>query len=254
VTDLRPWFRPGLVGLHVFAVVAVAFCVVMGLWQLGVYDSRQDHERADRGSVPRVDLVGLWGADEPFEGRLDRRPVRVEGRFAAATEQVWVTGRELDGNRGAWLVAPVRVAGSSASLMVVRGWAPRAGRLPAVPDGDLTFDAVLQASEGSGEPFDSGARTIGTVSIPALTNVVQGDLYSGYAIGTSPSVTGDLTPVALPDPDVSWSVGLRNLAYAFQWWVFAAFALFMWWRMATENVAMRRAEAEAESDFDAPVA
>ena len=67
-------------------------------------------------------------------------------------------------------------------------------------------------------------------------------------------MTGDLTPVALPDPDVSWSVGLRNLAYAFQWWVFAAFALFMWWRMATENVAMRRAEAEAESDFDAPVA
>ena len=48
----RLWLRPGLVGLHVFAVVAVAFCVFMGLWQLGVYDSRQEHERADEQHVP----------------------------------------------------------------------------------------------------------------------------------------------------------------------------------------------------------
>ncbi len=94
---MKHWLRPGLIGLHLFAIVAVAFCVGMGLWQLGIYDSRQDHERADQQTVPRVDLVGLWGADEPFEGRLDHRPVRVEGRFAPDSEQVWVTGRELDG-------------------------------------------------------------------------------------------------------------------------------------------------------------
>ena len=253
-STLRLWLRPGLVGLHVFAVVAVSFCVVMGLWQLGLYDSRQDHERADRQVVPRVDLVGLWGADEPYEGRLDHRPVRVEGRFAPTDEQVWVTGRELEGRRGSWLVAPVRVKGADASLLVVRGWAPEAGALPAVPEGDLAFDAVLQAGEGTGEPFDAEARTIGSLSIPALTNVMTGDLFSGYAIGTSPSVTRDLTPVEPPEPDVSWTTGLRNLAYALQWWVFAAFALFMWWRMASENVAMQRAQAEAEAGFDAPVA
>lgn len=249
---MRLWLRPGLVGLHVFAVAAIAFCIVMGLWQLGVYDTSQEHERADQRTVPRVDLVGLWGADEPFEGRLDRRPVRVEGRFAPTGDQVWVTGRELDGRRGAWLVAPVRVTGKNASLLVVRGWAPRSGGLPAVPAGDVAFDAVLQAGEGSGEPFDSRDRTIGTLSVPAITNVVRGDLYSGFAIATSPSVTRGLTPVQPPEPDVSWTTGLRNLAYALQWWVFAAFALFMWWRMASENVAMARAAAEA--DFDPPVA
>ena len=251
---MRLWLRPGLLGLHVFAVVAVGFCVVMGLWQLGVYDSRQDHERADQQSVPRVDLVGLWGPDEPFEGRLDHRPVRVEGRFAPAAEQVWVTGRELHGRRGVWLVAPVRVASTDASLLVVRGWAPEAGELPAVPAGDVVFDAVLQPSEGSSEPFDPAPRTIGSLSIPALTNVMSGDLFSGYAVGTSSSVTEGLRPVTLPAPDVSWTVGLRNLAYALQWWVFAAFALFMWWRMASENVAMQRAEDEAEPGFDPPVA
>jgi len=251
---VKHWLRPGLLGLHLFAIVAVAFCVGMGLWQLGIYDSRQDHERADRQTVPRVDLVGLWGADEPFEGRLDHRPVRVEGRFAAASEQVWVTGRELEGRSGAWLVAPVRVRGSDASLLVVRGWASKVGELPTVPEGDLTFDAVLMPGEGTGEPFDSENRTLGSLSVPALTNVVAGDLFSGYAIGTSDSVTGGLTQVEPPDPGVSWTVGLRNLAYALQWWVFGGFALFMWWRMATENVAARRAEAEAKPGFEAPVA
>ncbi|MDX6278703.1 MAG: surfeit locus 1 family protein, partial [Nocardioidaceae bacterium] len=28
--------------------------------------------------------------------------------------------------------------------------------------------------------------------------------------------------------------------YALQWWVFGAFALFMWWRMCTETVAASR--------------
>ncbi|MGH3459116.1 SURF1 family protein [Aeromicrobium sp.] len=242
---LRLWLRPGLLGLHAFAVVAVGVCVVAGLWQLGLYDSRQDVERAGQRSATPVALTEVWGPDEPFEARLENRRVRVEGRFAPASEQVWVVGREHDGRRGAWLVALVVVEGTDAALPVVRGWVPQVADLPPVPDGDVTLDAVLQASEVSGEPFDERDRTIGTLSIPALTNVVPGDLYSGYAIGVSGSVTGGLTPVQPPSPDVAWTVGLRNLAYALQWWVFGAFAVFMWWRMATENVASREAEGAA---------
>jgi cytochrome oxidase assembly protein ShyY1 len=251
---VRHWLRPGLLGLHAFAVVAVGFCVGMGLWQLGVYDSRQEHERSDRRVVPRVALTDVWGPDQPFEGRLENRPVRVEGRFAPSSEQVWVTGREQDGRRGVWLVAPVRVSGTRASLLVVRGWSPRLGDLPPVPDGDVAFDAALQAGEGTGEPFNPDTRTLDSVSIPVLTNVVPGDLFSGYAIGTSRSTMGDLAAVEPPAPGTSWTVGLRNLAYAMQWWVFGAFALFMWWRMATENVAMRRAAAAAEAVSEPPVA
>lgn len=251
---MRHWLRPGLLGLHALAVVAVGLCVVMGLWQLGVYDSRQEHERADQRVVPRVELSDLWGPDQEFTSRLENRPVRVDGRFGPASEQVWITGREHDGRRGAWLVAPVRVSGTDASLLVVRGWSARVGDLPPVPDGDVTFDAALQAGEDTGEPFDPDTRTLGSVSIPVLTNVLPGDLFSGYAIATSRAVTGDLTQVEPPAPGISWTVGLRNLAYAVQWWVFGAFALFMWWRMATESVGMRRAAEAAETVSDPPVA
>ncbi|MGI9084843.1 MAG: SURF1 family protein [Aeromicrobium sp.] len=237
--------RPGLLGLHAVAAVAVGVCVVAGLWQLGLYDSRQDDERVDRRAESPVVLTDVWEPDEPFEQRLDLRRVRVEGRFAPATEQVWVTGREHGGRRGAWLIAPVLIDGTDASLLVVRGWAPEVGGLSSVPNGDVAFDAVLQAGESSGEPFDARDRTIGTLSVPALTNVLPGDLFSGYAIGTSPALTGDLTPVEPPSSDVPWTVGLRNLAYALQWWMFGAFALFMWWRMASENVASRSDQTSA---------
>lgn len=247
---MRLWLRPGLLGLHAFALVAVAGCLVMGLWQLGVYDTRQDHERADRASASPTALTGVWRPGQVFTDRLDGRAVRITGRLS--DDRVFVAGKTLHGQRGWWVVAPVRVAGTESSLLVVLGWSRHRPTVE-VPgekgSGDLDLEAVLQPSEGSGEPFDPRLRTIGSLSIPQLTNVLHEDLYSGFAIATSRDLIADLEPVPPPDPDVSWTTGLRNLAYALQWWVFAAFALFMWWRMATEDVATRRAAAA-----DAPVA
>jgi surfeit locus 1 family protein len=46
--------------------------------------------------------------------------------------------------------------------------------------------------------------------------------------------------VFLADPaGADASTGLRNLLYAFQWWVFGAFAIFMWWRWLMEDVLER---------------
>jgi surfeit locus 1 family protein len=235
---VRRWFTPGLIGLHVLGVVAVVVCIVMGLWQAGIYDSRQEHERADKQTVPRVALAELWDANEPFSAVLNQRPVTVEGEFAPAADQIWVTGKAQGDATGAWLLAPLLVAGGNEALLVVRGWAPSVGEAPDVPAGPVTIDAALQQGEGAEGTFDPADRTIGSVRIPTLINELPYDLYSGFAISTDEAIAGglDLVPPPLPG-DVSWTVGLKNLAYALQWWVFGLFAAFMWWRMCTETLA-----------------
>lgn len=233
---LRAWLTPGLIGLHALGLVALLVCIVMGLWQAGVYDSRQQDEQADKRDVPRVALSGLWTPDEPFTTTLNHRPVTVEGEFAPTADQLWVTGKEQDGRTGAWLVAPLVVDDGDA-LLVVRGWAAQVGEFPEVPTGPVTIDAVLEPGEGNAGAYDSEARTIGSVRIPTLINEVPYDLYSGFAISTDASTSSGLDLVPPPRPgDVSWTAGLRNLAYALQWWVFGLFAAFMWWRMCTETI------------------
>lgn len=233
---MKHWLRPGLLGLHVFAVAAVGFCVVMGLWQLGIYEGRQgDAQDGVRRQV--VPLADVWGPGEAFTSDLKGKRVSLEGRFA--DDDLRVT--RDDGST--WLVTPF-VIGDHA-LLVVRGEGESA------PASDATeLDVALEPSESGGRALGTD-RTTDAISVPALINDLPQRLYSGYGIALTD--TG-LPLVDPPDPEVSWTVGLRNLAYALQWWVFAAFALFMWWNMAGENVAMRRAEAEAEAGFDPPVA
>lgn len=239
-STLRSWLRPGLVGLHLFAVAAIVFCVVMGLWQAGVYDSRKEHERADRQQVPRVALDSIWSPGESFEPRLNHRPVTVSGTFV--DDQRWVGGKTQDGRTGYWLMTPLVVAGQEVALPVVRGWSPEPGALPDVPRGQVDLEAVLEPSDAAdyAAPPGEPASVIGSIRISALINDLPYDLYDGYALSTTASASSGLDLPETPKPDVSWTTGLRNLAYAWQWWVFGLFAAVMWWQMARDSVARQR--------------
>lgn len=252
-STLRLWFRPSLLGLHVLAVVALAACVAGGLWQLGAYDARQEHERADRQDVPTVPLAEVWSPGEPFDATLNHRPVTVTGTFGPASEQVWVSGRTQDGQDGFWLLAPLELSGDDA-LLVVRGFSPEAGEPPSVPAGEVELDVVLEPGEGSSAGLDAD-RVIDTVRVPTLVNELPYQLFPGFGISTTPAVAAGLPLAVTPDPDVSWTVGLRNLAYSLQWWVFGAFAAFMWWRICREQVEDVQAREQERAPSDAePVA
>lgn len=234
MSRLAIWFSPKLIALHVFAVAAIVFCVFMATWQLGLYDQRQADERAEKQSVPTKPLEEVWAPGEVFTGRQNLRPVTVTGQFRPADEQIWVTGK--DG--GPWLVAPVMVDGSA--LLVVRGQAEDVGEFPDVPSGQVVFDAVLQPTDGPADGFDPDTREIATVRIATLINELPYPLWSGYAVSISDSVSGGLDLAPRPEPEVSTLAGGRNLGYGLQWWVFATFAAFMWWRMARDAVADAR--------------
>ncbi|TSD53780.1 SURF1 family protein [Aeromicrobium piscarium] len=237
----RLWFRPSMIGLHAFAILAIAVCVVAGSWQLGVYDARQSEQRADVQEVPTAPLDEVWGPDDVFTSVQQRRPVTVTGQFRPAEEQIWVTDQEQAGEgEGSWLVAPVMVDGSA--LLVVRGWtAEEPDSFPDVPQGMVTFDGVLQPSDTPAGRFDPETRTIGSVRVQTLINELPYDLWSGYALGEDEAIVpaGFAAP-AIPEPEVSWTAGGRNLGYGLQWWVFGGFVVFMWWRMGRESVETAR--------------
>lgn len=243
---LGGWLAPRLLALHALAVVAVVGCALMGLWQLGIYGSKhEDAAKVVRTAAP-VDLLEVWGPDAPFTADLTERKVWVRGEF---TGDQFLVRRDVDRY---WVVAPVRVDGTKSMLLIVRGWTDEQLDSPDRPRGTVMFRAILQPGEDRNDAyaFDPTTGIYGSVSIPQLANVLHGDLFSGFALTDAAGINAGLKPVDPPDPHVSWMVGLRNLAYALQWWVFGLFAGFMWWRMATDAVAVG-AEASVET---APIA
>jgi len=59
--------------------------------------------------------------------------------------------------------------------------------------------------------------------------------------------------IASTGPDGESNVNIRNLVYALQWWVFAAFGIWFWLRfLRDQRDADREEEAMAELDSDEP--
>lgn len=229
---LRDWFSRPLLGLHLLAIVAVVVCALMGLWQLGVYGAKHDDEAAAQAKAAPVELLKVWGPDDAFTGDLVNRRVRIHGEVPG--EQLFMVKRP-DGQ--VWLATTVPVDGTKSAIVVVLGKMTTErldyGSIPP----HSTFTAFLQPSEPNGE-----------LSIAHRIATSNGDLFSGYALLEDPPFAPDrLTPVEPPDPDVSWTVGLRNLAYALQWWVFGLFSGFMWWRMAADALEVRRTPSDEPS-------
>ena len=234
---VRPWFTPGLIGLHVLGVAAVVVCLIGGFWQLGVYETRQGNAAEAARTGDLASLTDVWSEGEPLTTNLVNRLVTVSGSFGSADQQFWVEGEVSDDD--AWLITPFLVDDSDAVLLVVRGSTDTPTDLPPVPTGRAELTVSLQPSRSGSPPIDDRSTTTG-VSIPTLLNELPFRLWSGFGIVTAGTdVPAGLDRVPAPDPEVSWTVGLKNLAYSLQWWVFGAFALFMWWRMAAEQVEER---------------
>jgi surfeit locus 1 family protein len=93
---------------------------------------------------------------------------------------------------------------------------------------------------------------IGSVDLSLLVNRWPGELYNAFGFLESedpPTASGlETVPTPVGDRGVQW----RNAAYAVQWWIFAAFTLWMWARMVRDETRRARAEAApvAEGSLD----
>ena len=224
---------PRWIGRFLLLVVVVAACWWLGSWQ---WDAAHTEEVRDpppgTSSLTEVHAVG-----EPVDREEAGRRVELRGRFDADRE-VLVVDRLHDGEPGSWVVTAMVVEGASepgAVVPVVRGWLPEGEVAPPPPEGPRRIEGTLEPTEPDTlrdpERGPLGDGEVETVSSPELLSLWNPPLLQGFVIQAEPVPPAPLSRVA-PPATVQVTTDWQNFAYAIQWWLFGAFAIFWFVRMA----------------------
>ncbi|MGW7469750.1 SURF1 family protein [Streptomyces xantholiticus] len=230
-------------GINVFVLLAIPFCIFMGSWQLGRFEDRVDtHREAEREPGPEQQEAAPLEELLPVDKETSGRPATASGRYG---EQFVVPQRELDGKRGSYVLTLLKTD-SGRVLPVVRGWMPEGGRAPAAPAGEVTVTGALQASESTGTDGVHAAGglpsgQLGMISAASLVNLVPDDVYDAWVTLSKADSGLTAVPAAAPENSGLDLKAFQNLGYTGEWFVFAGFVLFMWFRLV-------RREAEAARD------
>ena len=245
---LRLLVSPRLIGVHVLALAAVSAAAWLGIWQYDAWQMRREAQMAELSLAAPEALPSVMGPDDPFPGEQIGQPVQFRGEWLAG-ETFFVSDRERAGERGYWVVTPVAVCDDNCAqapaMPVVRGWAPRPVDV-STPTGAVHVRGWLQPPEGSGQTDPTaGDDVLPQLRVADVVQRLDRDLYGAYVIarqGQTASAARDpfadlapVTPAQLPEP--STFTAARNLLYAVEWWVFGAFAAFLWWRWCRDEVS-----------------
>lgn len=210
-------------GIFILGAVAAAVCMRLGFWQL----SRLGERRAWRALVERrermapLDLATLTGPADS----LTYRAARVRGTFDFA-HQIVVTNRVVNEVTSVYVVTPLRYG--DRAVLVERGWTPSAdgyaAPLAALAEPDTATVTGILVPVPPGEVPDTAAWPLhvrrdapaslsGHLPYPLFPLVLR-------RTGTTRTPPRGLVPLAAPVLDNG-----PHLAYAIQWFSFAAIAI-----------------------------
>lgn len=247
-TSARSVWGPRTWPLHLVGLVCVVAATWLGWWQVEAWQAQREAEARDLTSAEPVPVTEVMGPDDPFPARDVGRPVHMDGTWVP-DGTVYVEGRAHAGRDGYWVVTPLEIGPGDSALLVVRGWTASVDGAPAAPSGQAEVTGWLQPGEGTRglvdqEPDDDVIPQLRVAD--ALQHLDQ-DLYDGYVV-SSASEPG-LTQANLEQlPEVGRFTALRNLLYAVEWWVFGAFAGFVWWRWVRDQQELAEAVATGADD------
>jgi cytochrome oxidase assembly protein ShyY1 len=233
-------------GLLVITVAVMAIFGLLGLWQLNVARDKGRAEQVRSAPTrPVADLAAVLTPHDAFPGDGTGRRITATGRYDGSG-QVLVTPRRLRGTPGYWVVTPLVVRSSGARVAVVRGFVtdPKQALRPDAAT-EVTVLGTLAPGESptGSSPQADPALPDGQLAVLDLSQLVNrwpGTLYNAFVFATAeqPDLTSLASPAVRrvpPPPLVDNGLSWRNAAYALQWWVFALFAAFMWWRMVRDD-------------------
>ncbi|MFJ9963996.1 SURF1 family protein [Streptomyces avermitilis] len=235
-------------GINVFVLLAIPFCIFMGSWQLSRFEDRiQDHRTAsEQAAAAKTAAARPLAGLLPVDKRTSGRQATATGRYDSG-RQLLVPDRELDGRRGFYVLTMLRTDGGRA-LPVVRGWLPGtagAAKVPAPPTGEVTVTGALQASESPGSNGVSAAGGLpagqtGAISSAALVNLVPYDVYDAWITLTKADGGMKAVPATAAQGTGLDLKAFQNLGYTGEWFVFAGFVVFMWFRLLRREAEFAR--------------
>ncbi|MEE1737482.1 SURF1 family protein [Streptomyces sp. BE147] len=242
--------------LTLLTLVLIPTMVELGFWQLHRHQHRVEQNALISRNL-KVDPVPVARITSPGHTvpRADYwRAVTATGTFDTAHEVV-VRRRTSDDDRiGVHVLTPLDLKGGG-TVLVNRGWIPAAPsqqsypKVPAAPHGEVTVVGRLKADETTGTSGIKDLEGLPDRQVMLINSSQQSQLLSrpvlgGYIEQTAPDAPGN-TPEQLASPDDS-SIG-PHMAYAVQWWLFAAGVPVGWVILVRREKRDRRQAAAEEA-------
>ena len=224
--------RPAWVASHLFAVVVVVGCVLLGLWQLDRLDQRQRANDLIRDRSNRTAVT----VDEAMVGRdpdqANYLAVADAGTYLAG-EQVVIRSRSQGEAAGSWVVTPLRTD-SGTTVLVNRGFVPDVtvtpGEVP-VPAGPVEVTGWLRRSERRGplgprDPDQGRLEAFSRIDVARVDAQIPGDLAPVWLqLATEAPPPGPGAPDPVPLPELGEG---PHLGYAIQWFTFATLGVIVY--------------------------
>ncbi|WP_189860313.1 SURF1 family protein [Streptomyces poonensis] len=233
-------------GINIFVLLAIPFCIFMGSWQLSRFEDRVETHQAAEEHAETAQREAARPLDEllPVDKETSGRQATVTGRYGT---QLLVPDRKLDDRNGYYVLTLLRTD-DGRTLPVVRGWLPGEAdpaKAPAAPTGEVTVTGALQASES---PGSNGVTAVGglpkgqtgVISAASLVNLVPDDVYDAWITLTEADSGMKAVPATAPDDTGLDLKAFQNLGYTGEWFVFAGFVVFMWFRLLRRELEFAR--------------
>ncbi|REK89158.1 SURF1 family protein [Streptomyces inhibens] len=251
----RQWVIVTLVGL-----VLIPVMIKLGYWQLHRHEHKvaQNQLIASSLAARPVPVAELTAVGRVLPHHDMWRTVTATGTYDTAHEVVVRQRTAADEQSIGYYVLTPLVLGNGDAVLVNRGWISAGNDLtkfpdvPAAPKGKVTVTGRMMADEttavsGIKDTRGLPARQVMLINSKEQAKRVGRPMLGGYIEQTAPKQSGG-TPELVPEPDHD-SIG-PHMAYAIQWWLFAA-AVPVGWVVLVRRERRDRAAAAAKEAEEA---
>ena len=230
--------------------------LLLGRWQLGRAHEREAQQAAieAQGAKSKMGNKAVAEAGAADALGLLHRSAALRGSWLAV-HTVYLDNRQMQGKPGFYVLTPLQLEGSAASILVQRGWVARNfSQRDALPQVLTPAGVVEVRGRLAGQPprlleLGGVAENAGITKGPQSGLIRQNLNLQSYAKETglrllpvSLTQTGTASEGLLRDwPQVASGAG-KNYGYAFQWFALSALmaGLYIWFQFGKSHVAKRK--------------